>query len=174
ANITQKLIDSNMLPEAQAVWRGNCSTSNSLAFDGGFDQLDTTVATRGFDWQLSSRGDVDVVPTNDSAGNRQLDIEVSAPRTLPVLSQLVVLKPGNYRLTWNTPDTDAAKARALQVTLDCTANLSRAVGGMAVTGKPGMWTQDFTVDRTCQAQRLVFWLPPRTPIRLDEVVLTPL
>ncbi|OYU33079.1 MAG: hypothetical protein CFE35_22130, partial [Novosphingobium sp. PASSN1] len=42
ANITQKLIDSNMLPEAQAVWRGNCSTSNSLAFDGGFDQLDTT------------------------------------------------------------------------------------------------------------------------------------
>ena len=171
AIITQKLIDSNMLAEAQAVWRGTCAASNSLVFDGGFDQLDTTMATRGFDWQLSSRGDVDVVPAMDTAGNRLLDIAVSAPRTLPVLSQLVVLQPGTYRLTWKTPDTDPAKARALQVTLDCTATLGKAAAGTPATGQPGTWTQNFAVDQTCKAQRLIFWLPPNTPIHLDDVTL---
>ncbi len=173
--ITQKLIDSNMLAQAQSVWRGNCLASNSLVFDGEFDQLDTTGTTQGFDWEFSRRGDVDIAPTTDSAGNRRLDIEVTAPRTLPVLSQLVVLQAGTYRLTWRTPDTPANAARAIMVSLSCGFNLGDAQPGEADGGAKDRHLKVFTVDSSCAARRLIFWLPPRTsPIHLDDVVLQPM
>ncbi len=174
ANFTQRLIDANMLQQAQAVWHGNCGTSNSLVYDGGFDQLDTTRATPGFDWQLSGRGDVDVRPTSDSSGNRRLDIEVSAAQTLPVLSQLIVLTPGSYRLTWRTPDTDPRAAQALSVTLACSWDFAGAEQGKRDGVAKDRYVQVLTVDNACPAHRLTIWVAPRSQIHLDDVVLQPM
>ncbi|OYU36280.1 hypothetical protein, partial [Novosphingobium sp. PASSN1] len=171
ANITQKLIDSNMLPEAQAVWRGNCSTSNSLAFDGGFDQLDTTKTGTGFDWRLTTQGDVDIQATQDAAGNRRLELEVNAPLSVPVIRQRIVLKPGRYRLTWRTPETTQKAATGLTASLACAPSLRDALPGAADGAAKDMHVQEFIVDSSCAVGELVFWLSPKSQIHLDDITL---
>lgn len=171
APIAQKLIDANMLSEAQAIWRSNCATSASLVYDGSFDQLDTTVATPGFDWQLTGRGDVDIRPTTDTAGNPLLDIKVTGTRSIPVLSQLVVLQPGTYRLSWFTPETPQNTARNLMVSLSCINTIRDAVPGKPVPHAKDQYAQTFTVDAKCPTRKITFWLEPNNPIKLDSVTL---
>lgn len=173
AIFTQKLIDATMFPEAQSVWRENCATSSSLVFDGGFDQLDTTRAKPGFDWQLSGRGDVDVRATSDGSGNRRLDIEVIAAQTLPVLTQLIVLSPGTYELSWRVPDTAPTAANGLSMSLSCKWGFAEAEHGVQDPRSKDRYVQTFTVDNACPARRLVIWLAPRAPIHLDDIVLRP-
>lgn len=170
----QKLINQGLLGEAQAVWRQNCGGSNALVYDGRFERFDTLKATFGFDWQVSNRGDAEIAMVGEGTADRSLALEVTATVTLPIVRQLVVLKPGRYRLTWRTPATDPAIARALQVSLGCKNDLSRALPGQVRVDQPGMWSQDFTVDASCPAQQLVFWLAPRARIRLGDVALTPI
>ena len=172
--IAQKLININMLDQAQAVWRVNCAASGSLVYDGGFDAFDTLKASSAFDWQISGRGDADIAPKQDLDGNRSLAFEVNAAMSLPVIRQLVVLKPGRYRLVWRTPGTTARQAQALRVSLSCKPDLGRAVTGTAVPGKPETWSGELSVDGECPALSLVFWLEPRVPVQIDDVVLDPI
>lgn len=169
--IVQKLINFNMLDEAQSVWRLNCTSSGSLVYDGGFEHLDTLKATVAFDWKLTNRGDAEIALTQSLSNTRSLSLEVIAPISLPVIRQLIVLKPGRYRLTWRTPDTEASQARALRVALSCKEDLSLVADGTAVAGKPDMYTQDFTVDSECPARQLIFWLAPKAQVYLDDVTL---
>lgn len=173
APLAQKLITSDMLSEAVTVWRLACIASNSLVYDGSFDQLDTTKSSTAFDWQLSTRGDVSIAATADRAGDRRLDIGVEATRTLPVIHQLVVLNPGRYRLTWATPDTNEQAARGLSVSVECGSDLSRARTGIPVPGKIGTYQLEFDVDGSCPSRDLTFWLAPRNDVHLDNVLLTP-
>lgn len=175
APITQKLVDAKMLDQAQSIWRQNCISAGTLVYDGGFDALDTTRATRGFDWQLSGRGDVAVRSIADQSGNRLMELEVESAQTQSVLKQLVVLKPGNYRLTWRTPDTSARSAMGLSVSLSCQASLADAVPGSPIgDSKLGKRVYIFSVDAKCPARDLIFWLAPKVPIHLDDVFLQPL
>lgn len=169
--LAQKLINADKLDEAQKVWRSNCENDGSLIYDGGFERLDTLKATAAFDWQLANRGDANVEIVSNPTGQRSLALEVTATITLPIARQLVVLPPGRYRLSWRTPDTGAAQARALRVSLACNRDLGNSVEGVAVAGKRDAWSQEFTVDNECPARLLVFWLAPQAPIHLDDVTL---
>jgi hypothetical protein len=172
AVLTQKVIDAGMLSQAQAVWRQSCGSPNSLVYDGGFDLLDTTQATAGFTWHLSNRGDVTVRLLQDSAGNRKLGFEVSAAQSVPVIRQLLVLKPGTYQLSWKMPETSAAAATALQVSISCDRpNLADAMPGKR--GEGTTYTQTITIDQRCPARQLIFWLAPNAKIELDNVDLQP-
>lgn len=170
-NIAQALINQNMLDVAQEVWRLNCEGTGSLIYDGSFERFDTIKPTAAFDWQLSNRGDAVISLGDDGTGNRSLALEVTATITLPIIRQLVVLNPGRYRLTWHTPQTGAEMVRGLTVSLGCKPELSKAISGKPVAGKPDTWSADFTVDGECPARQLVFWLAPKSPIRLDDVSL---
>ena len=174
AVFVQRLIDTSMLREAQSVWHENCGASNSFVFDGGFDQLDTTRPTQGFDWQLSTRGDVDVRSVSDLSGQRSLDLEVTGTRSMLVLRQLIVLPPGTYQLSWRTPDTPAAAARAIAVSLDCDEKLENAEPGTPDGTAKDRYVMTFTVDAACPARKLAIWLAPRSPVHLDDVALHPL
>lgn len=169
--MAQRLITLGMLDVAQQVWRMNCETAGSLLYDGSFEHLDTIKPTSAFDWQLSTRGDAAIALADDRTGHRSLALEVTAPLTLPIVRQLVVLRPGLYRLTWRTPQTGRAQAQSLSVSLACKVDLSRAVKGSPIAGKPDFWSADFSIDSECPAKQLVFWLPPRAPIHLDDVNL---
>lgn len=169
----QKLISFGMLDEAQSVWRMNCASTGALVYDGGFEAFDTLKTSAAFDWQLSNRGDADVASTQSGKNNRSLALEVNAATILPILRQLVVLKPGRYRLNWRTPETTPAQAKSLRVSLSCTPDLSRAADGTAVPGQPDTWAADFSIDAQCPAQMLVFWLAPKAPVQLDNVALNP-
>lgn len=172
--ISQKFISIGMLDEAQSAWRLNCLSSNSLVYDGGFEEVDTLAVTTAFDWQLYNRGDAYIALTQDARGNHSLALEVNAARSLAIIRQLVVLKPGRYRLGWRTPETSANQARAVRVSLTCQPDLGRAMEGTAVPGKPDSWTNDFAIGAECPAWVLVFWLAPKSSVQLDDVTLEPL
>ncbi len=167
------LIARDLLSDAMALWRTNCLGPTSLIYDGGFEKIDTTQTTRGFDWQLSNRGDVDLQIEEATPGNRQLQVMVNAANTVSVLSQLVVLAPGRYRLSWRMPDTDADAARALSISFDCKGSLGKALQGQPTDAKSG-YAIDFNTDSACPATPLQFWLRPKVSVRLDEVRLSPI
>lgn len=171
--LAQKLIALNLLDDAQSVWTLNCGSAGSLVYDGGFESFDILKQATGFAWQISDRGDVGIAVLKDAAGRQSLSLQVNASTTLPILRQLVVLKQARYRLTWRTPDTPAAQARRLLVSLTCTPDLSRAVEGTAVPERLGVWSHEFMLDADCPAQQLTFWLSPRTEVHLDDVSLLP-
>ncbi|GEN99646.1 hypothetical protein NSE01_14790 [Novosphingobium sediminis] len=169
--ITQRLINLGMIQEAQSVWQLNCETSGALLYDGGFDHIDTLQKSTAFDWQLSNRGDAEITIAGDG-GQRSLALEVTGTVSLPIVQQIVVLKPGRYQLSWRTPDTNSAQARALQVSLACNADFSKAQVGEPVAGKSDTWRQQFVIDNQCQVRQLIFWLAPGAPIHLDDVALS--
>lgn len=169
--IVQRLIDLGMLDRAQDVWRLNCEQSNTLVYDGGFDKFDILQRSTAFDWLPSPRGDADISVVQDSAGGRSLAMEVSATVSLPVIRQIIVLKPGNYRLTWRTPGTNVLQARALHPSLSCKSELALAEDGIQVPGTSDKWSLDFTLGNDCQARQLIFWLAPKAAVRLDDVSL---
>lgn len=171
-NIAQTLIDANRFDEAQSVWRQNCATSASLVYDGEFDHLDITHQSAAFEWQLTARGDVDIaLLRSGDNGNRALSAKVNAATTLPVIRQLIVLTPGRYRLTWHLPQTSQAQARALEVSFACKADLGKAQNGAVDPVNAERRTLDVTIDFTCPARQLVFWLAPNSQIQLDRVSL---
>lgn len=170
AIIVQNLIKANLLDEAQTIWRLNCAVSASLVYDGSFDQLDTTKPTTGFDWILSERGDAGISLTQDETGHRMLNLQVNATVALPVVRQLVVLKPGTYRLRWRSPGTAANATRAMRVALSCTPRYADALAS-SESREPGVFVNEFVVDAQCSARQLIFWLAPQTPVNLDDVAL---
>lgn len=171
--IAQQLIDKNDIDLAQTIWRQNCSPSGSLVHDGTFDHLDTTKVAAGFAWRLTNSGDVSIEPIRTDDGNYRLEILVSATKTMPVLTQLIVLDPGRYRLTWQTPETDPAATGSLRASLGCRSGLADSLAGVPDPGHKGRYFLDLTVDRACPARQLVFWLAPGVPVHLDDIVLRP-
>jgi hypothetical protein len=172
ARLVNHLISLDMLREATALWRTDCLGSASLIYDGGFETIDTTQPTSGFDWQLSDRGDVDIQIEQIAPGNRRLNATVNAANTLPIARQLAVLTPGRYRLSWRMPETSAAAAHALSVSFDCQRSLGKAVQGQS-SGTGDGYTLEFTADNACAARPLTFWLSPKASVRLDDVMLVP-
>ncbi|KPF78583.1 hypothetical protein IP83_18075 [Novosphingobium sp. AAP93] len=169
--LAQKLITQNLLDDAQSVWALNCGSAGSLVYDGGFEKFDMLKPATGFAWQISDRGDVEIAVLKNATGGQSLSLSNRSTRTLPILNQLVVLKPGRYRLVWRTPETPLTEARQILTSLNCTFDLSDAVEGNAVAGKQNTWSRDVIVDRQCPARRLTFWLPPRAEAHLDNVEL---
>jgi hypothetical protein len=171
ATFTQYLIRASLLAQAQSVWRMNCAPSNSLVYDGGFDRIDTTRSTTGFEWQLSGLGDISIAAAKDATGNRRLDLEVQGGVSVPIVRQLLVLDPGSYRLTWRTPDTSPAAAENLRAALACKLDLREALPGSSLVGRSDSHIQEFVLDAKCRDRLLTFWLAPNAKVHLDDVVL---
>lgn len=169
--IAQKLIAADLLDAARSVWALNCGSPRSLVYDGDFENFDLLKRAPGFAWQVSDRGDVEVSISRDTTGHRAINFSSNATTTLPVLHQLVVIKPGHYRLVWNTRGTPQAQARQLLTSLTCTFDLSRAVEATAVPGMPDTWSRDLIIDQQCEPRQLAFWLPPHVEVHIGGVSL---
>ncbi len=170
-DLAQKLILSNMYAEAQAVWHLNCPNSRSYVYDGEFERVDLTKPSSGFNWVLSDRGDVDIALAEDRPGQRILTIDVKAAVSVPVLRQTLILTPGNYRLTWQTPGVSKDQARALRVSLSCGSGRDEAANGEPDPTRGETYSADFTVDSECPAHLLTFWLDARSSARIANVAL---
>lgn len=169
--LSQRLIGSSMFAEAQAVWQLNCPKSDSLVFDGDFERIDLTKPSSGFNWVLSDRGDVDISLTEDQPRHRILNIDVKAAVSQPVLRQLVILKPGQYRLTWRAPGITQEQARIVRASLSCGSGRDEAANGQRVPEQADTYGIDFNVDEQCPARHLTFWIDSRSSARISHVAL---
>lgn len=153
------------------LWRAECPqpTSQSPVDNGGFEAGDLLRPRVPFEWELAGDGAVEatlLASGPDKAGSgRVLQLRSSAPASLPVLTQLVRLDPGHYRVSWTAaPQSQSGR---LQVTLACrrdgpTRELPVTAGIRAA--------QSFTVGAACAAHWLQFWLTPGPDaVLLDSV-----
>lgn len=172
--LTQRLMTASMFDAAKAVWHLNCPASKSLVYDGGFEQIDLTKPSTGFNWLLSDRGDVDIALLQDQPGQRALAFEVKAAMSLPVLRQSIILTPGQYRLTWQMPSIGLNQARAVRASLSCGSGREQAANGQPDPKQAETYSLDFSVDAQCPVLQLTFWVDARSSARISNVVLNPI
>ncbi|MDE2561274.1 MAG: hypothetical protein KGL48_03410 [Sphingomonadales bacterium] len=169
--LANRLITLDEVAKAAEIWRISCGNSNSLVYDGGFEDLDTTRSGAAFDWRLSQRGDVYLTLGGEPHGNHWLQMEVSSSFIQPVLNQRVPVGAGSYRLSWDNLSDDAKSAQALLVSLSCSPLQTDAVTGVADPANPHHFTRELAFAGDCPAPMLTFWLKPGVPVRLDNVAL---
>lgn len=161
ARITRALGDADPLLGA-TVWREHCpdaGASGAIA-DGGFSAFDPVRQRVPFEWALAGDGDLSASLIDGKTGGKALQLANAGAATIPVLVQLVPLSPGSYRIAWQGDATGRLRAE-----LSC----SREELAPPAEGRPG---QIFTVDASCPARWLRFWLAPGAdPVTLDDVTL---
>lgn len=160
ARITRALGDIDPLLGA-TLWREHCpdaGASGAIA-DGGFAAFDPVRQRVPFEWALAGHGDLSASLIDGKRG-KALQLANGGAATIPVLVQLVPLSPGSYRIVWQGDATGRLRAE-----LSC----SREELAPPADGRPG---QVFTVDASCPARWLRFWLAPGAdPVMLDDVAL---
>jgi hypothetical protein len=163
ARITRALADADPLRGA-ALWREHCPDAGSAGaiVDGGFERFVPARQRVPFEWTLAGHGDLSaaLVPADRAGQGQALKLANSGTATIPVLTQLVPLPPGRYRMAWA-----GGSPSRLRVELGC----ARQPAVPPVESRSG---QIFEVDASCPARWLRFWLTPgATPVLLDEVSL---
>lgn len=156
-----------------ALWRQHCPAAGSgLVADERLTTLDITAKLSAFTWTLVGNGEVSlaVLPSGNGRGKRLL-IEGMADVPRAVLTQLVVLDPGRYQLSWRTGNSRGQASDHVLAALVCpgqvpvwlTPTLDRSAG---------LWRADLQVDTRCPAQQLTFAAAPRSgQLWLEQIAL---
>ena len=124
-----------------------------------------------FNWQLPASGTVELLFDEAADGARTLDMRVNGGISRSVLRQLTILAPGRYKLSWAMPEQGAAALAALRVGIGCTADRGVAVAAQSDPAAPGRAMIETTVDDTCRARLISFWLAPGTRVHISDVRL---
>jgi hypothetical protein len=153
SRVLQSLVDSGRVDRARRLWLqftglGDGSASE-LVYDGGFRGLKGSAP---FAWRLSS-GPEGVVETGKPAG---LLVEYYGRARVELASQLLVLTPGRYRLTFGAQGNAPGENSRLAWTIGCPSG-GKELARIAVV-KVGYATrklsQEFQVPKGCAAQWL--------------------
>jgi hypothetical protein len=139
--------------EAQRLWRAQCGGGQGLVNDPRFARASLTEAASPFDWAMGSNADLDLSFSSDT-GPRQLNVRGPARFTQPIASQLLVLAPGRYRLSWR-----AAADGGIEAAIGCQRDAATPLAASHATAT-GRWQTQITVDGACAGHWLVFSLRP--------------
>ncbi|WP_333838477.1 hypothetical protein [Novosphingobium sp.] len=170
--MADSLINAQLIPEAEEVWRKACGATSALVYDGGFARLDPTrTGARAFDWQVPARGDMALTLDPATNDGRVVTVRVSGAVSQPVLRQAMVLAPGAYRLTWAMPEMPEGQVVLAQAGLGCGYGRQLAGPGLPLTGTAGRYYRDFALDAACSVRVLTFWVAPGADVRLADVQL---
>jgi len=170
------LLGAGRAREADGLWRAQCPDAKrdpaaGLLGDGNFAQSDLGRRDSLFSWWAPGDSSISaVVDTQSATGKPRLVASNSAPFTRPVVTRMVYLPPGRYRLIWRTLD---AQGRASE-------RILAALGCMAGTGEPLPATLDPRTGMTraelaalsCPAPWLEFRLAPGAgEVRFGNIAL---
>lgn len=147
--------------EGSDLWRAHCPAAGSgLISDGQFAMATQAETTSAFDWELlGSDGLTLGLELSPTGPGQRVTVQGSAPGTRPVLSQLLALRPGRYKVTWRSGDSQNRPSKALLPALVC-----QGKGPQWLVPEPdqakGRWRAVVAVDGTCAAQQLLFGVGP--------------
>ena len=173
APLASRLVVVGQHKAGAALWRQHCPAAGSgLVADEQLTTLDITAKPSAFTWTLVGNGEVSlaVLPSGNGRGKRLL-IEGMADVPRAVLTQLVVLDPGRYQLSWRTGNSRGQASDHVLAALVCpgqvpvwlTPTLDRSAG---------LWRADLQVDTRCPAQQLTFAAAPRSgQLWLEQIAL---
>ncbi|HOB13859.1 MAG TPA: hypothetical protein PKN09_06420 [Novosphingobium sp.] len=175
APLVTRLVLSGAAGDAHQLWRAQCPAAAELVADPHFAALPTGRAAIAFEWNLAASGDVSAM-RSAVGGEPGLTVSASGPVPQPVAWQMLVLKPGRYRIGWTALAGDGSAAPGIGAALTCgPADRNLIAAGPAPTGGKGRFAAEVSVDASCPARYLVFWQTPGPgEARIDDVTLAPL
>jgi len=174
--LATKLVRLNSPALAQQTWRANCpSHSTGLIADTSFDTLQAHEANSPFEWMVLGDSDVSLsLETPPNEANRRLVLASSASFPRKALSQLVIVKPGTYRLSWRAVNSGGEPSNRISATMSCGAD-SHDWLAARFDPRSKLWVADVAIDGSCGASWLEFAIQPgKDGIALDRIALQPL
>lgn len=156
-----------------ALWRQHCPAAGSgLVADGQLTTLDITAKPTAFAWSLVGHGEMSlaVLPGGDGRGKRLL-IEGMADVPRAVLTQLVVLDPGRYLLSWRSGNSRGQASDRILAAIVCPGEVPAWVTP-TLDRTAGLWRAEVVVGAQCQTQQLTFAAAPRSgQVWLEQIAL---
>lgn len=168
APLVAALIDNAAVVEAHAVWRRHCpGASAGLVHDPRLAGATIDQDRSQFAWVFLGHADVSLVLESAAQpGARQLSIDSTAASPRLVVRQLVLLRPGSYRLSWRSAEPADGRIVA---GLSCSPNLGEWLTGR--TAEDGRQAVDVAVDDSCAARWLGFAIAAPGHATLGEISL---
>ena len=154
--------------EAKALWQAHCPDAAAGIADPHFAAAVRTRDPVAFEWNLVGSGDISAMAARP--GGSGLLARLSGPSAQPVAWQMLVLRPGRYRLSWSAVSADRAADSAF-VTLSCSRDQRQPLAATSSDGK-GRFVADVSIDSACPGRFLVLWLNPGgDEVRFDNPVI---
>lgn len=125
---SDRLAELGLIAEGRSLWRAHClKAGTGLLGDSGLDMIDLNNGAGAFGWSVygDSELQITVSPREPSRGNK-ISVDGNAGFTRLFLSQLLVLVPGNYALSWQAVDSVGQPS-------------SRALASLGCSGDPPHW-----------------------------------
>lgn len=141
-----------------ALWRAHCPDAGApgALADSALEHIRVTEPRTPFEWDLAGHGALETAP--GSPGKGGLELRSAAAGSLPVLSQLVALQPGRYRVVWQ-----AGTPSRLRISLGCRRDT-------LPTPAQAAGSAEFAVDGSCPARWLQVWIAPGVDaVRLERI-----
>lgn len=165
-HLVRRLLEAGLIEQARASWRHHCGhdVPTSQLADPSFHQLAQFGDALPFGWARHLAGDVSL-QLEQHGGDTVLMATNHAPAMRSILSQMVYLEPGHYRLKIKLAGQSEGAARhVLAGSLSCKQQVERPAPDAATI---------FMVDETCPQALFSLWLIPSSPaisIRTVELV----
>lgn len=156
--MVEELVDRNYLAEARGLASAHCGASGRGEWlaDPRFEELGSESA---FGWRRHGSGDVRIAVVGES--DKLVELESRAGVTRLVLSQPVVLEPGEYRIFARVSGSEAGRVLA---SLDC--GTTRRPGGAGGSLDRGQ----LVASSGCADEVLGIWLRPGAgSVRIDDI-----
>ena len=119
APATSRLLDTGAVVRAAALWRDHCPAAGTgLVSDGNFANASLASATGPFAWTTTGDSDISLAFAPAASGQR-LVIEGAAQRDRVLLSQLLVLPPGGYVLSWRAETASGTPTDHVRAAIGC-------------------------------------------------------
>ena len=163
------------LSQGSALWRAHCPVAGSgLVADPRFEMIELGSKPGAFGWQMIGNDEltVGVVPAVGGPG-RRITVDGNAARTRLFLSQLTVLQPGRYMLSWRAGNAQESPSDKVLASLVC-AGQPPVWLAARLDGRTRRWQAEAIVPSGCPGQQIGFGIAPAAgTVWLEQVELVP-
>jgi hypothetical protein len=155
-----RLIVAGRINAAKNLWRHACDRAGDLyVSDGTFEIAPAKLSTSPFNWRLRAQAelDVDIAPAPAPLQGHALRIASSMTVRIIAARQLTALRPGRYRLAWNSvSDNGKQPDGSISVLIRCNGTEAlEMTNGARPADQPNRTSKAFTVpERDCPIQAI--------------------
>lgn len=173
APATSRLQDTGAVVQAAALWRNHCPDAGTgLVSDGNFTSASLVPVATPFAWLTNGDSDISLAFVPTATGQR-LMIDGAAPYDRVVLSQLLVVPPGGYVLSWHAETANGTPADRVRAAVSC-APQSKEWLPARFDGKSRRWSARVTIGGDCAGHWLNFGVAANAgSVWLEQVALEP-
>ena len=176
APTVSRLIDTGNVSDASSLWHAHCpDAGKALVYDGNLVKASIGQDASAFAWSFMGNENIEMElgSVADNSGGHSVLVKNSSPQPLVFMRQLVMLAPGNYRLSWHADmvNADTVVSPDIRASLDCAVGASDGQPGKAGAG--GLVALQLAVDGSCPARWLQFSIVPGGATVVSHIALDP-